>query len=131
MSVDSVCCSLFVHQNVVFGASAEGLDQGFRVVINDGRHGSQSVYHLVPALPLGCYYDFVEWLLHHLLYAPLPAAVCHRNTCTRLTYDMCVGASTCTSWAAASLDGHPDNLLHGGSRVSVALHAASDSTWCL
>ncbi|KAK9821290.1 hypothetical protein WJX81_000713 [Elliptochloris bilobata] len=27
-------------------AKQEGLDQGFRVVINDGRHGSQSVYHL-------------------------------------------------------------------------------------
>lgn len=39
---------------IVLGGIAEGLDQGFRVVINDGRHGSQSVYHLVPFLGLDC-----------------------------------------------------------------------------
>ena len=27
-------------------AAQEGLTEGFRTVINDGRHGSQSVYHL-------------------------------------------------------------------------------------
>ncbi|XP_042303155.1 histidine triad nucleotide-binding protein 2, mitochondrial [Sceloporus undulatus] len=27
-------------------AKAEGLSEGFRVVINDGKHGAQSVYHL-------------------------------------------------------------------------------------
>ncbi len=27
-------------------AKKEGLDEGFRLVINDGRHGAQSVYHL-------------------------------------------------------------------------------------
>uniref|UniRef100_A0A803T2W4 HIT domain-containing protein n=1 Tax=Anolis carolinensis TaxID=28377 RepID=A0A803T2W4_ANOCA len=27
-------------------AKAEGLSEGYRVVINDGKHGAQSVYHL-------------------------------------------------------------------------------------
>lgn len=27
-------------------AKQEGLDRGFRLVINDGQHGAQSVYHL-------------------------------------------------------------------------------------
>ena len=27
-------------------AAAQGLKNGFRVVVNDGKHGGQSVYHL-------------------------------------------------------------------------------------
>ena len=27
-------------------AKKEGLDDGFRVVVNNGKHGAQSVYHL-------------------------------------------------------------------------------------
>uniref|UniRef100_A0A8C2WH93 Histidine triad nucleotide binding protein 2 n=1 Tax=Cyclopterus lumpus TaxID=8103 RepID=A0A8C2WH93_CYCLU len=34
---------LVVAKNV---AKQESLDEGYRVVINDGKHGSQSVYHL-------------------------------------------------------------------------------------
>ncbi|XP_065140744.1 histidine triad nucleotide-binding protein 2, mitochondrial isoform X1 [Paramisgurnus dabryanus] len=34
---------LMVAKNV---AKKEGLDKGYRVVINDGKHGAQSVYHL-------------------------------------------------------------------------------------
>ena len=65
---------------MVFGASAEGLDQGFRVVINDGRHGSQSVYHLVPLPPLGCNLQFLEQPLHRSVHAPLTDAVCREIT---------------------------------------------------
>uniref|UniRef100_A0A3B3QR99 Histidine triad nucleotide binding protein 2 n=1 Tax=Paramormyrops kingsleyae TaxID=1676925 RepID=A0A3B3QR99_9TELE len=34
---------LVVAKNI---AKSEGLQQGYRVVINDGKHGAQSVYHL-------------------------------------------------------------------------------------
>lgn len=34
---------MFVAQQI---AKEKGLDEGFRVVVNDGKHGSQSVYHL-------------------------------------------------------------------------------------
>lgn len=34
---------LWVAQSV---AKEQGLDEGFRVVINDGKHGCQSVYHI-------------------------------------------------------------------------------------
>ncbi|KAG8458767.1 hypothetical protein KFE25_012965 [Diacronema lutheri] len=34
---------LFVAQHV---AKSEGLAEGFRIVINDGKHGCQAVYHL-------------------------------------------------------------------------------------
>lgn len=36
--------SLYASFLVLF--RTQGLDEGFRVVVNDGKHGSQSVYHL-------------------------------------------------------------------------------------
>lgn len=42
-------CSLFVGHLMLVGrklAKEQGLENGFRVVINDGMDGAQSVYHL-------------------------------------------------------------------------------------
>eukprot|EP00239_Pterosperma_sp_CCMP1384_P005635 CAMPEP_0197851328 /NCGR_PEP_ID=MMETSP1438-20131217/17835_1 /TAXON_ID=1461541 /ORGANISM="Pterosperma sp., Strain CCMP1384" /LENGTH=135 /DNA_ID=CAMNT_0043464899 /DNA_START=211 /DNA_END=618 /DNA_ORIENTATION=+ len=42
-NIDVLGHLLFTAQKV---AKQEGLEQGFRIVINDGEHGCQSVYHL-------------------------------------------------------------------------------------
>lgn len=99
---------------MVPGGCAEGLDQGFRVVINDGRHGSQSVYHLVP-FPRPWLFRSLSWIT--LLLCSDPCSTAGRS----LTCSMCVGASTCTSWAAASLAGHLGDYLHGGSILHVTV----------